>query len=256
VTRSPLAERFVAAANAEPRRAGRAVDMLVLHYTGMASAAAALELLVSKESGVSCHYLVETGGRIIQMVDEELRAWHAGVSSWRGERDTNSRSIGIEIHNPGHMLGYPDFPDPQMRAVIALCRDIGSRHAIPRQQVLAHSDVAPGRKIDPGEKFDWHRLHRAGLGHWVAPAAPDDRPLSPAELEEFQRLLAAYGYDVVASGQPDEQTARVTDAFQRHFRPALVTGRPDRSCLDTARRLVRPLQPLRQSARRPGRSAL
>ena len=209
-----------------------------LHYTGMESAAAARELLCSAHSGVSCHYLVDEDGRITQMVDEEMRAWHAGVSCWQGDADTNSRSIGIEIANPGHWIGYTDFPPVQMKAVIALCRDILSRHAIVPQNVLAHSDVAPGRKIDPGEKFDWRMLHDEGIGHWVAPAAPDDAPLEGDELQTFQQLLARYGYALTASGEVDEQTRKVTDAFQRHFRPALVNGIPDRSALATAKRLV------------------
>ena len=136
--------------------------MLLLHYTGMDSAEAALDWLTRQESGVSCHYLVDAEGRIAQMVPESERAWHAGQSLWEGETDINSCSIGIEIHNPGHDFDYPDFPDAEMRAVEALCRDILSRHAIPSHRVLAHSDVAPGRKRDPGEKFDWERLARAG----------------------------------------------------------------------------------------------
>ena len=176
------------------------------------------------------------------MVGEEMRAWHAGVSCWKGETDTNSRSIGIEIHNPGHMLGYRDFPARQMQAVTALCRDILSRHAITPEHVLAHSDVAPGRKIDPGERFDWAALHREGIGHWVPPAPPDPVPLEPRELRDFQRLLRAYGYAIAETGEWDEETRKVTDAFQRHFRPALVNGVPDRSVLRTAERLVSGLQ--------------
>ena len=235
---SPLAQAVVEAPNVEPRRNGRAVDMLLLHYTGMASAHAARDLLCSAQSGVSCHYLVDEDGAITQMVSEDLRAWHAGVSCWKGETDTNSRSIGIEIQNPGHALGYRDFPGRQMRAVIALCRDILSRHAIPPAHVLAHSDVAPGRKIDPGERFDWAFLHREGIGHWVPPAQPDTAPLSADELRQFQRLLKAYGYAIGETGEWDEATRKVTDAFQRHFRPALVSGVPDRSALRTAERLV------------------
>lgn len=235
---SPLADAFIPAANHEPRRNGRAVDMLLLHYTGMASAAAAFDLLVSADSGVSCHYLVDRDGRITQMVGEEERAWHAGVSVWEGETDSNSRSIGIEIDNPGHSLGYIDFPAVQMDAVIALCRDILRRHAIPARHVLAHSDVAPGRKIDPGERFDWRLLVGQGIGHWVEPAPLDATPLTSAELIEFQSLLARYGYGITASGHADEHTAKVTDAFQRHFRPALVNGVPDRSALVTVRRLL------------------
>ena len=239
---SPLAARLMPAVNTEPRRNGRAVDMLLLHYTGMASAEAACALLCGPESGVSCHYFVGEDGTVTQMVGEEMRAWHAGVSSWRGETDTNSRSIGIEIHNPGHGLGYPDFPLPQMAAVLGLCRDILSRHAIPPRHVLAHSDVAPGRKIDPGEKFDWAFLWRGGVGHWVPPAEPDETPLSPDDLMRFQRLLAEYGYGLAPTGALDEVTAKVTDAFQRHFRQASVSGVPDMSSLRTAERLVAALR--------------
>lgn len=235
---SPLAHRFVAAASHEPRRNGRAVDMLLLHYTGMTSADAACALLCSPESGVSCHYLVDEDGTITQMVSEDARAWHAGVSSWQGETDTNSRSIGIEIQNPGHQLGYRDFPAPQMQSVVALCRDILTRHAIAPRNVLAHSDVAPGRKIDPGERFDWPLLFREGIGHWVPAADLNDSALGSAGLAAFQRLLQDYGYGIEVTGACDEQTRKVTDAFQRHFRPALVTGVPDLSCLRTAERLL------------------
>ncbi|WP_421694701.1 N-acetylmuramoyl-L-alanine amidase [Aestuariivirga sp.] len=235
---SPLADRVVEAANVEPRRNGRAVDMLLLHYTGMVSAAAACELLCSAQSGVSCHYLVDEDGTITQMVGEEMRAWHAGVSRWQAESDTNSRSIGIEIQNPGHLLGYRDFPPAQMRAVVALAQDILTRHSIPAANVLAHSDVAPGRKIDPGERFDWALLHAAGVGHWVPPSPPDEQALEAATLRDFQLLLNAYGYDIAPTGELDVQTAKVTDAFQRHFRPGMVSGVPDRSTLLTAERLV------------------
>ncbi|WP_342634761.1 N-acetylmuramoyl-L-alanine amidase [Aestuariivirga litoralis] len=235
---SPLAQRFVPAANHEPRRNGRAVDMLLLHYTGMNSAAAACDLLCSAQSGVSCHYLVDEDGGITQMVGEEARAWHAGASVWQGETDTNSRSIGIEIHNPGHGIGYRRFPAAQMQAVVALCQDILSRHDIAPRNVLAHSDVAPGRKIDPGELFDWPLLHAAGVGHWVPPAEADGRLLAGADLVRFQHLLRNYGYGIEATGEADEATRKVTDAFQRHFRPGLVNGVPDLSCLRTAERLV------------------
>jgi N-acetylmuramoyl-L-alanine amidase len=235
---SPLCHHIVKSANEEPRRSGRAVDMLILHYTGMASAEAARDLLVSAESGVSCHYLIDEQGIITQMVGEEMRAWHAGVSVWQGETDTNSRSIGIEIQNPGHALGYRDFPDEQMRAVVALCRDILNRHAIPPRNVLAHSDVAPGRKIDPGERFAWDLLAQEGIGHWVAPADPDPAPLTAGALAAYQSLLQNYGYGLDVTAVMDEQTRKVTDAFQRHFRQALVNGIPDAGCLRTAERLV------------------
>ncbi len=178
---------------AEPRRrarGGRTPDMLILHYTGMESAEAALDWLTRQESEVSCHYLVDEDGRIAQLVTESERAWHAGQSLWAGETDLNSCSIGIEIHNPGHDFDYPDFPDAQMRAVEALCLDILSRHAIPPARVLAHSDVAPGRKRDPGEKFDWQRLARAGIGLWVPPAPLEgDAGLGPGDEGETVAAL-------------------------------------------------------------------
>lgn len=237
--RSFIADDFVLSPNIGPRRDGRGVDMLLLHYTGMASAAKARDWLCNPESGVSCHYLVDEIGRITQMVGEEMRAWHAGQSSWGGETDTNSRSIGIEIHNPGD----EPYPPAQMQGVIRLCRDILSRHAIPRHLVLAHSDVAPGRKIDPGEHFDWEALHRAGIGHWVEPAPIVAGPgIGPGESGEvvirLQALLAEYGYGLPLSGNYDHDTAMVVRAFQRHFRPARVDGIADHSTIETLSRLV------------------
>lgn len=241
--RSPLAHDFVLSPNVEARRGGRAADMLLLHYTGMTSASAARDWLCNPRSGVSCHYLVDETGRITQMVGEEMRAWHAGVSSWQGETDTNSRSIGIEIHNRGHTLGYTAFPARQMAAVAALCRDILSRHGIAPRMVLAHSDVAPARKIDPGEKFDWRYLHRHGVGHWVEPAPPlTGAALGMGEDGEavmrLQGLLAAYGYGVAVTGAYDHATRQVVAAFQRHFRPAAVDGIADRSTLETLAAVV------------------
>jgi N-acetylmuramoyl-L-alanine amidase len=194
------------------RRDGKRPDILLLHYTGMASAEAACRRLCDPDSGVSCHYLVDEHGGIVQMVEEDMRAWHAGQSFWHGERDINSRSIGIEIHNRGHESDYPDFPEAQMAAVIALCRDILGRHAIAPERVLAHSDIAPRRKLDPGEKFDWRRLHEAGIGHWVEPEpVGDDAGLGQGDEGEavlaLQRDLAAYGYDVPQSGRFDSATA-------------------------------------------------
>ncbi len=214
------------------RRAGRTPDLLILHYTGMASAEAACRWLCDTASEVSCHYLVDEAGAVTQMVDEGMRAWHAGASSWEGERDVNSRSIGIEIHNPGPEGGYPDFPPAQMTAVEALARDIIERHRIAPRHVLAHSDVAPGRKIDPGEKFDWKGLAAAGIGLWVdAPDAADQPVLGPGDegedVKDLQAGLARFGYGIAASGAYDEATGIVVAALQRHFRPALVDGIAD-----------------------------
>jgi N-acetylmuramoyl-L-alanine amidase len=194
-------------------------------------------------SNVSCHYLVDVDGRITQMVDEELRAWHAGKSIWKGEQDINSTSIGIEIQNPGHDHGYPDFPRVQIAAVAALGRDIVARYAIPPEHVLAHSDVAPQRKKDPGEKFDWHSLHVQGLGHWAPPVrVRGGRFLQSGDrgeaVEALQALLAFYGYGIEMTGDFDQDTKAVVTAFQRHFRPERIDGIADRSTIETLRRLI------------------
>jgi N-acetylmuramoyl-L-alanine amidase len=224
------------------RAPGLATDILLLHYTGMKTTAVALERLCDPVAKVSSHYVIDEDGRITALVPEARRAWHAGVSSWEGETDINSRSIGIEIGNVGHDLGYPDFPDAQIDGVIALCRDIIHRHRIRADRVLAHSDVAPDRKVDPGEKFPWERLHRAGIGLWVAAAPPSAPALGPDDkgeaVSDLQDALRRYGYGIEPTGIYDEVTAAVVTAFQLHFRPARVDGRADRSTIEALRQLL------------------
>lgn len=225
------------------RRDGRRPDALILHYTGMETGEGAQAWLCDPRSEVSSHYLVHEDGTIVQMVREADRAWHAGRGSWQGIDDVNSFSIGIEIVNPGHFLGFADFPPRQIAAVIALGNDICRRHSIAPQRVLAHSDVAPGRKIDPGEKFPWEVLAAAGLGHLVEPApieagrilGPGDRGPAVAAL---QRMLARYGYGLEQSGVYDHATRIVVQEFQRHFRRARVDGLADLSSCETLRRLT------------------
>ena len=214
-----------------------AVDMIVLHYTGMMSGEAACERLCDPAAKVSSHYLVYEDGHTDQLVAEARRAWHAGLSSWQGVTDINSRSVGIEIVNPGHEYGYRDFPDAQIDVVIALCRDIVARHKIPAARVLAHSDIAPARKQDPGEKFPWDRLAAAGIGRWVEPSPfgrtalkPDDRG---AQVAELQRALAASAMRRTSPIATTTSTAEMVSAFQRHFRPARVDGIADASTLKT-----------------------
>ncbi len=239
-----LVSRVAPALNVEERRNGARPNYLIMHYTGMSSAEKAIDWLARAESKVSCHYVIGEKGAITQLVPEKLRAWHAGVSCWQGETDINSSSIGIEIQNPGHSDGYPDFPALQIKAVIALSRDIIRRHKIPPQNILAHSDVAIGRKIDPGEKFPWARLAREGVGHWVRPSPirdGDDSIVIRARCEMVgaaQRLLAEYGYNVVSSGEMESETVKAIRAFQLHFRPRRADGRLDRSTLSTLQRLV------------------
>jgi len=219
--------------------------MILLHYTGMVSGEAALQRLTTGESKVSAHYVVFEDGRIVQCVPEAMRAWHAGVSSWAGETDINSRSIGIEIVNPGHEFGYRDFPLRQTAAVISLCKSIVTRRGpISADRVLGHSDVAPARKQDPGEKFPWELLSESGIGHWVRPAQLDLEGLSlnagdsGEAVTRMQRHLRDYGYGIADSGVYDKATIEVVTAFQRHFRPARVDGIADASTLLTLRALI------------------
>jgi len=241
---SSLVRNLHPSPNIEPRKTGMRPSMLILHYTGLPSVERAIEVLSRPDYKVSCHYVVDEDGRITQMVAEAARAWHAGVSYWAGETDINSASIGIEIQNPGHLLGYPDFPESQMGAVAMLSRDIMRRRGIEPARVLAHSDVAPGRKIDPGEKFDWQRLSRDGVGHWVAPAPLETGDSGPAlgkgspEVARARRLLGAYGYRIEPDGPFDEEMQTVVRAFQLHFRQARCDGALDRSTLDTLSRLL------------------
>lgn len=238
-----LGAEFRYSPNFGVRRNNMLPEIILLHYTGMADGEAAESWLCNPKSQVSAHYLVHENGRIIQMVRETDRAWHAGAASWKGNADVNSASIGIEIVNPGHQFGYPDFPVVQIEAVISLCKDIVRRWHIVPEMVLAHSDVAPGRKIDPGEKFPWRILHRAGIGHFVEPAASSSGAVfsegdAGPEIEQFQSMLSLYGYNVETSGNFTEDTRKFVEAFQRHFRPALIDGKLDSSTFETLRALL------------------
>ena len=220
-------------------RDGQAIDMLVMHYTGMKDGARALERLTDAESQVSAHYVVDELGGVFSLVDEQMRAWHAGKAYWRGHTNINQRSIGIEIINPGHEFGYRPFPDVQMHSVIKLCQEILSRHDIPARNVIGHSDVAPTRKQDPGELFDWAWLAKQGIGLWALGIKDKDleqegRPVGRPSLEPAKQCsmceqkasagaLKDFGYDTT-----DLPAAII--AFQRHFRPHLLTGKWDDEC--------------------------
>jgi N-acetylmuramoyl-L-alanine amidase len=195
-------------------RDGQPVDILLLHYTGMQSGAAAIARLCDPAAKVSAHYVVEEDGRVFHLVPEERRAWHAGRSSWMGEDNINQRSIGIEIVNPGHEFGYRAFPAVQMAAVRDLSQAVIGRHAIPAARVIGHSDVAPIRKEDPGELFDWQGLAAAGVGIW-----PEPKPAQWAD-DAFMAALQRYGYDVA------DRSAAIR-AFCRHFRQRRLADRPD-----------------------------
>ncbi len=222
----------------DERPAGTPVDMIVLHYTGMQSAAAAIERLRDPAAKVSCHYVVEEDGAVWRLVAEQRRAFHAGASYWRGNSGLNDRSIGIEIVNPGHEWGYRDFPVLQTAVVCDLCLEILSRHAIAARDVVAHSDIAPDRKQDPGEKFDWQGLARNGVGLWPADAADlgtGQVATDAVALREVRAALADIGYRVAPRGGLDPALSATLRAFQRHWRPEAVTGQPD---IGTMARLV------------------
>jgi N-acetylmuramoyl-L-alanine amidase len=225
------------------RKDGKDVSALVLHYTGMRDAASALHQLCNPAAQVSSHYFVHEDGRILQLVPEARRAWHAGVGSWRGETDMNSVSIGIEIVNPGHEFGYVPFPEAQMAAVTALCADIVRRWRIPAGGVIAHSDMAPSRKRDPGELFPWAQLAADGVGLWVEPAPIGggrflQRGDSGQPVEALQAMFGLFGYGVAVTGDFDEAMELVVAAFQRHWRPERVDGVADRSTIETLRALL------------------
>ena len=247
-----LVADVVPSPNLGERVGDRLPDMILLHYTGMPEPEGALEWLCSPESKVSAHYYVFEDGRIMQCVPETLRAWHAGESFWANDTDINSCSIGIEIANPGHDHNYPDFP---------LAADRGGDGAVPRRSssagtfrpsaCSAHSDVAPGRKKDPGEKFPWRILHNSGVGYWVEPVpivpGPDFTIGDRGEvIASFQALLAEYGYRVPVDGEFDEATRDAVAAFQRHFRPARVDGVVDSSTLMTLQALIDSAAPKRE----------
>lgn len=221
-------------------RVGGPPDALVLHYTGMPRCRDALDRLCDPAAEVSAHYVIVEDGAIWQLVPESRRAWHAGRSRWGAESDLNSRAIGLEICNPGHDGGLPAFPRRQIARVVALVADILARHSISPARVLAHSDIAPDRKDDPGEKFPWARLAREGLCLHVRPAPPDLGPaLTAAEADALRETLIRLGYPVPDAPGWGEAARLVLKAFQRRHRRARIDGAPDRSSLVTARRLLR-----------------
>jgi N-acetylmuramoyl-L-alanine amidase len=213
--------------NHDERPAGAAIDILVLHYTGMKTADEALARLCDPVAHVSAHYTIGRDGRIYAHVPEERRAWHAGVSYWAGETNVNARSIGIELVNPGHEFGYVPFAEPQIAALIDLARGILDRHPMPPARVVGHSDVAPARKMDPGELFPWQQLAEFGIGVW-----PKTLPSAPASMQNDEasvtEQLSRYGYGLPP--QTGVPLPTVITAFQRHFRPAKVNGVWDGEC--------------------------
>lgn len=220
-----------ASPNFDQRASDQAPKMLVFHYTGMESNIEAIKRLCDPKSMVSAHYVIEEDGTCSQLVDEAYRAWHAGESSWAGNHDINSCSIGIELCNPGHDWGYRHFPEEQMRTLINLSKGILHRNSISSYLVLGHSDIAPHRKMDPGEFFDWERLANHGIGVWPSKTVVADKtiwsgttPIEPSDIRRIQKKLADFGYNIGITGELNQETAAVAKAFQRHFQTNKIDG--------------------------------
>jgi N-acetylmuramoyl-L-alanine amidase len=223
--------------NFDDRPADVPIDMLVLHYTGMPCAEAALARLCDATAEVSAHYVIDEDGRCHALVAESDRAWHAGRSAWRGHANVNARSIGIELVNPGHEFGYRPFPARQMASLISLAKGILERHPIPPRNVVGHSDVAPWRKEDPGELFDWRELAAHGIGLW-----PTDPPIGEtAAICDWSALLGRLGYDLTDrdDSRPGSGKHAALVAFQRHYRPACFDGQADSETINKLRSLLR-----------------
>jgi len=220
--------------NFDDRPAGVAPEILVLHYTDTNTLDETFGYLLDPAKQVSAHYVVDADGTVYRLVDETKRAWHAGRSCWRGLRDINARSIGIEIQNPGHRCGYRPFPEAQIAATIELCQKIMACNGIHARDLVGHSDIAPQRKMDPGELFPWERFAQAGLGYWPGHVTRRRRSIhtfGPGDRDEaignVQHSLATIGYECSASGILDASTEAVLTAFQRRFRPWRCDGRLD-----------------------------
>lgn len=229
--------------NFDDRAANIALQYIVLHYTGMKDAASAITRMQDPTAKVSAHYVVMENGDIVQMVDEDKRAWHAGVGAWRGVTDINSASIGIELINKGHQGGgYHPYPQAQIAALTVLLRDIIARNNLdPVLSLIGHSDIAPTRKEDPGELFPWQQLASVGSGLWPEPNATDDVYADDAEV---QQLLRRIGYDCPDHGAYDVPTRAALLAFQRRFEPNNLTGTPERTTIARLRAVVRQLDRL------------
>ena len=220
-------------------------NMVILHYTGMETAEAALERMCDPEAKVSAHYMVAEDGQVWRLVPEERRAWHAGVSYWKGETGLNDIAIGIEIVNPGHEFGYHDFPPVQIDAVIGLLDQMRERWDIPDDRILGHSDIAPDRKEDPGERFPWQVLAQNGHGLWVEPAMPPEGTMGPPLGEgdtglgvfSLQSALGKLGYNILAGGPYDSETRVIVTAFQRHWVPQHI-GTAMEGCADAVTRVT------------------
>lgn len=207
--------------NFDERSNPQCLDLIIIHYTGMEKVKEALTRLCDPLAKVSAHYLIDQKGKCYQLVDDQKRAWHAGVSYWQGIRDINGISLGIELDNGGYDGGLPFFPEPQIQALLSLLTCLSQKYHINKKKIIGHSDVAPLRKMDPGELFPWFTLYQHGFGLW--PASTSQQAV-PQSILEVQKILRGIGYDCPLNGIIDHQTEAVIQAFQRHFTPNEITG--------------------------------
>lgn len=226
----------IASPNFDARPADCTINTLVMHYTDTKTTQEALDILCDHKKKVSAHYVVEQNGNMIALVDEKDRAWHAGVSHWRGRNHVNDVSIGVELVNPGERYGYCAFPQEQMHGLIELCQGILKRHKIPARNVVAHSDIAPDRKIDPGELFDWQQMAEAGIGLWPDMQGGFDQRgvveigMARPQVGDVQKKLQKFGYGIKVDGYFGVQMSYVVEAFQRHFIQTRLDGVWDEQC--------------------------
>lgn len=223
--------------NFEPRPSGISPDLIILHYTDLTSVSEALTRLCDAELKVSAHFLISKDGLLYQLVDPVHRAWHAGVSSWQGESDINSRSIGIELDNFGHQFGPEPFPPAQINTLVKLLDELTKTYEISPHRILGHSDVAPLRKKDPGELFPWLELATKGFGLWPSSLAPTSS--APMSVLEIQKALCEIGYSCPQTGIWDEESIAVCKGFQSHFTQQEITGHSTDLTCDVLRRLLR-----------------
>ncbi len=235
-----MKKKFIFSPNfSKNSRARNKIKFIVIHYTGMQSEIASIKRLVNPKSKVSCHYLINRKGQIIQMVDESKIAWHAGKSRWKNYANLNFNSLGIELVNKGHKLGYETFSPIQIKSLISLCKKLKKKYRIKKNNFLAHSDIAPLRKIDPGEKFPWKRLSKFNIGNWYNKRNMDlHQTKNELELKFFKNIYKI-GYRYFNLKLRNKNDKKVIRAFQMRYLPKKVSGKIDQETLEISRYLLK-----------------
>ena len=225
-------------------RSSRRIVYVVFHYTGMVSEKRAIERLANKNSKVSCHYFIKRDGTIINMVPDKFVAWHAGLSFWKSHKNLNNRSIGIEIQNSGHTNKYERFSSKQIKSILSLSKILKKKYNIKSKNFLGHSDIAPNRKKDPGEKFPWEKLAKANLAIWHKLSQKNNIKLRLIKLNRkeeinFIKNLYLIGYNKMRNLNSNLNKIYLVTAFQRRFRQSLINGKSDKECLEISKNLLK-----------------